>query len=116
GEGATIAEAAELVAREAIAARAQLTPLRQCENLAREGKTTEAAAAATAGVIAFVRAVPARVCLLNALVKLGSKPDSIMTVAKATLATSPANPVALEALAGAYDAVDKTADAAPMWV
>jgi len=116
GEGASIAEAAELVAREAIAARAQLTPLRQCENLAREGKASEAAAAATAGIAAFPRAVPARVCLLHALVKLGSKPDTIMTVAKAVLAVSPANPVALEDLAIAYDAADRTSDAAPIWV
>ena len=39
-----------------------------------------------------------------------------MTVAKAVLATSQANPVALEALAVAYDAADKTSDAAPVWV
>ena len=116
GEGASVNEAADLVAREAIAARAQLVPLRQCENLAREGKAKEAAAAATAGVAAYSRAVPARVCLINALVKLGSKPDTIMTVAKAVLVTSPANPVALEALAAAYDAADKTSDAAPVWV
>jgi tetratricopeptide (TPR) repeat protein len=32
------------------------------------------------------------------------------------LVTSPANPVALEALAGAYDAADKPSDAAPVWV
>ncbi len=116
GEGPSVSEAADLVAREAIAARAQLVPLRQCENLAREGKAKEAAAAATAGVVAYARAVPARVCLLNALVKLGSKPDTIITVAKAVLATSQANPVALEALAVAYDAADRTSDAAPVWV
>jgi len=116
GEGQSVGEAADLVAREAIAARAQLVPLRQCENLAREGKAKEAAAAATVGVVAYPRAVPARVCLLNALVKLGSKPDTIMTVAKAVLATSQANPVALEALAAAYDAADRTSDAAPVWV
>ena len=116
GEGASVNEAADLVAREAIAARAQLVPLRQCENLAREGKAKEAAAAATAGVAAYSRAVPARACLINALVKLGSRPDTIMTVAKAVLATSPANPVALEALAVAYDAADRTSDAAPVWI
>ena len=116
GEGASISEAADLVAREAIAARAQLIPLRQCENLAREGKTSEAAAAASAGVAAYSRAVPARVCLLNALVRLGAKPDSIASVAQAVLSASPTNPVALEDLAVAYDASDKLSEAAPIWV
>jgi tetratricopeptide (TPR) repeat protein len=116
GEAASVGDAADQVAKEAIAARAQLVPLRQCENFAREGKTNEAAAAATAGVNAFARAVPARVCLLNALAKLGAKPESIMTVAKAVLVSAPANPAALEALATAYDAVDKPTDGAPIWV
>jgi tetratricopeptide (TPR) repeat protein len=116
GEGASVSEAADLVAREAIAARAQLIPLRQCENFAREGKMSDAAAAASAGVAAYSRAVPARVCLLNALVRLGSKPDTIVSVANAVLSVSPTNPVALEDLAVAYDAADKTSEAAPIWV
>jgi tetratricopeptide (TPR) repeat protein len=116
GEGASVNDAADLVAREAIAARAQLVPLRQCENFAREGRTSDAAAAASAGVVAYNRAVPARVCLLNALVRLGSKPDTIVSVAKAVLSASPTNPVALEDLAVAYDAADKTSEAAPIWV
>jgi hypothetical protein len=36
-DGATVNEAADVLAREAVAARRQLIPLRQCENLSREG-------------------------------------------------------------------------------
>jgi tetratricopeptide (TPR) repeat protein len=115
-EGSTVNEAAEAVAREAVAARAQLIPLRQCENLARAGKSTEAAAAAASGIAAFPHAVPARICLLNALLKLGARSDSVAAVARAVLAVAPVNPIALEDLAQAYDAGGKSAEAAPIWV
>jgi tetratricopeptide (TPR) repeat protein len=115
-EAATVDAAAADVAKEAIAARAQLVPLRQCENFNREGKAREAAAAATAGVAAFARAVPARLCLLAALQRLDAKPDSIASVARAVLTVSPENPIALEDLAQAYDAQGKASEAAPNWV
>ena len=38
----------------------QLVPLRQCENFIRDGKIEEAARAASSGVAAYPRAVPAR--------------------------------------------------------
>jgi tetratricopeptide (TPR) repeat protein len=116
GEAPTIDGAADIVAKEAIAARAQLVPLRQCENFNREGKSKEAAAAAAAGVAAFARAIPARLCLLAALQRLEARPDTIAAVARAVLAVSPDNPIALEDLAQAYDAEGKSADAAPNWV
>ncbi len=116
GEGSSINEAAELVAREAIAARAQLVPMRQCENLMREGKPREAAQSVNAAIVAFPRAVPARVCLLSALLKLDAKPDSIIAVAGAALAVAPTNAFALEDIAQAYDAKGNAAAAAPMWV
>jgi tetratricopeptide (TPR) repeat protein len=116
GEGATVSDAGEAVAREAIAARRQLVPLRQCENLVRDGKAAEAAAAAGAGVAAYQRAVPARICLLNALAKLDAAPDSVIAVASAVLAVSPENSAALVDLAQAYDAESKPAAAAPMWI
>ncbi len=43
-DGATINEAAESIARDAVAARRQLIPLRLCENANREGKPSDAAA------------------------------------------------------------------------
>jgi tetratricopeptide (TPR) repeat protein len=116
GDGQTVTEAAEAVAREAIAARRQFVPLRQCENFAREGKQAEAATAGAAGVAAYPQAVPARMCLLGALSKLGAKPDSIIAVAQAALNVAPANPIALEHLAVAYDALGNNGRAAPAWV
>ena len=116
GEGATVNEAAETVAHEAIAARKQFVPLRQCENLAREGKQAEAATAAAAGIAAYPRAVPARLCLLGALAKQDVKSDSIVAVASAVLSVAPANPIALEHLAVAYDALEKSESAAPAWI
>jgi tetratricopeptide (TPR) repeat protein len=115
-EAATVDAAADLVAKEAIASRAQLVPLRQCENFNREGKSREAAASASAGVAAFARAVPARLCLLAALQRLDAKPDSIASVARAVLDIAPDNPIALEDLAQAYDVLGKTSDAARNWV
>lgn len=116
GEAANVNEASDIVAREVIAARRQLVLLRQCENALREGKSGEAVAAGWAGVTAYGRAVPARMCLVNALSKIGATPDSIIAVAEATLRIAPANPVALEHLANALDAMGKTTEGAPVWV
>ncbi|MDB4875799.1 MAG: hypothetical protein JWM41_2245 [Gemmatimonadetes bacterium] len=116
GEGPTLNEAADVVARDAIAARKQLVPLRQCENSLREGRSAEATAAAAAGIAVYARAVPARNCLLSALIKLNAKPDTLIAVAQAVLGVAPANPTALATLAEAYDAQGKPSDAAPVWV
>ncbi|MEO7085584.1 MAG: hypothetical protein ABI442_05160 [Gemmatimonadaceae bacterium] len=116
GEGASVTDAAEAVAKEAIAARAQLIPLRQCENFVRAGKADDAVKAAAAAIAAYQRAVPARVCLLNALGRLSAKPESLVSVAKAILAVAPNNPHALGSLAQAYDALGQAALAAPVWV
>ncbi|HSQ29339.1 MAG TPA: hypothetical protein VLN49_05780 [Gemmatimonadaceae bacterium] len=116
GDGATVVEAAEVVARELIAARRQLIPLRQCENAEREGRAAEAAEAAARGIALYPRAVPARDCLLNALARLGVAPDSIISVAQAALANAPSNSIALEDLAQALDVQGKSAAAAPFWL
>jgi tetratricopeptide (TPR) repeat protein len=115
-DGATIGEAAEAAAREVIAARKQLIPLRECENDQRAGKIAEAAASAARGIAFYPKAVPARICLLNALSHLGVSTDSVIAVALAALAAAPANPVALEDLAEAMDAENKSAQAAPLWL
>lgn len=114
-DGATVNEAADVLAGEAVAARRQLVPLRQCENLSREGKVAEAATAAGVGIAAYARAIPTRACLLNALSRLGASPDSIVSVAQATLAISSTNAIALERLAQALDAKGQGAAAAPVW-
>ncbi len=108
--------AAEAIAVEAIAARRQLSPLRQCENADRAGNAREAAGAATAAIAAYPRAVPARVCLLNALSHLDVSADSVIAVARATLAVAPENTVALEDLAQAFDLKGQARDAAPVWI
>jgi tetratricopeptide (TPR) repeat protein len=114
-DGASVNEAADALAREAIAARRQLVPLRQCENFAREGKSAEAASAAAVGIAAYAQAIPTRACLLNALSRLGASPDSIISVAQATLALSATNPIALERMAQALDAKGEGKAAAPFW-
>jgi tetratricopeptide (TPR) repeat protein len=115
-EGTTVNDAAEAVAREAIAARQQFVPLRLCENAAREGKPADAVAAATRAIAEYPKAVPARMCLLNALAKLDVKPDSVIAISEAVLRVAPTNAVALEDLAQALDVEDKAPDAAPVWV
>ncbi len=108
--------AADAIARDVIAARKQLVPLRKCENDERANRLREAVADAAAGIAAYGKAVPARLCLLGALVRLGASNDSIISVARAALSVAPSNPIALEDLAQAYDAEGKSADAAPAWV
>jgi len=116
GDAASVNDAAEIVAREAIAARRQVVPLRECENLLRANQAAKAAAAAAMAIAAFPRAVAARVCLLNSLAKQAAQPDTIIAVARALLAASPTNPIGLEDLAEAYDSKHNAAAAAPVWV
>lgn len=116
GDGATVTEAAEAVAREIVQARKQLVPVRQCENALREGKIGEAVAAGTAGVAAYRAAVPARLCLVNALARQGVAPESLIAVSRAVLSLDANNASALEHLAQALEAQDKPNDAAPIWV
>lgn len=114
--GPSVNAAAEAIARDVIAARKQLIPLRRCENDERANKLQDAVAAAAAGIAAYPKAVPARLCLLTALVRLGASNDSIIAVARAALAAAPSNPLALEDIAQAYDAKGKTDEAAEAWV
>ncbi len=116
-EGATVAEAAEAAARDVIGARRQILGLRQCENLSRESKFDDAIAAGVQAASSYAKAVPARLCMLEAMSKLERPPvDSIAAVARAVLAVAPGNAIALEHLAEALDALGKSADAAPVWM
>ena len=108
--------AAEAVTKDLIAARRQLIPLRQCENALRAGKANEAVSFAAVGVAAYARAVPARLCLLNALSHLEVPLDSIVDVAQAVLEVAPTNSIALGDLAMALDNEGKKALAASVWV
>jgi tetratricopeptide (TPR) repeat protein len=115
-DGSTVNEAAESLARQAIAARRQLVPLRLCENAERENKHAEAVAAAAAGIAAFPDAVPARICLLNTLARIDAPADSVIAVSEAVLKVAAANPIALEDLAMALDSKGNSEAAAPVWV
>ena len=116
GDGATVHEAADAAARELIAARKQLIPLRQCENDLRDDRLADAAATAGRGIALYPPAVPARLCLLNALTRLGVGADSLVAVAQAALAAAPTNSTALETLAQALDAQGKGNQAEPIWL
>jgi tetratricopeptide (TPR) repeat protein len=103
-EAPTVEAAAAVVAQEVAAARRQFTPQRRCENLARGGQFAQAADAAAEGVAAYPRSTFARVCLLTSLVRLPNPPrDSVIAIAQAVLAITPADPLALEALATALE-------------
>lgn len=115
-DGTTINEAAESIAKQAIAARKQFIPLRFCENDLRAGKPADAAAAAAQGIAAYPQAVAARVCLLYAIGQQSAKTDSIIHVSQAILQEAPTNPIALEDLAQGFDIENKPTDAAPVWV
>jgi len=116
-EGSTVTEAAEAAARDLIGARHQLLGLRQCENLSREAKYADAIAAGMQGVSAYAKAVPARLCMIEAMLKLDRPPlDSVAAVARAVIAVAPANAIALGHLAESLDALGKSADAAPVWI
>jgi cytochrome c-type biogenesis protein CcmH/NrfG len=68
-------------------------------------------------VAAYPRATLARDCLLNALFGLpDSHTDSVVAVSRAVLAISPADPIALEYLAGALEARGDMPEAGQTWL
>lgn len=115
-EAATLEAAAETVGREMMAARRQLDSMRECENLMRDGEYASAAEAAKRAVKAYPRATLARVCLLYALGRMGTGPDSILSVARAMLSVVPDNAIALEFAARSYDAGGDHDRAAVTWL
>lgn len=116
-EAPTLAAAAEAVARDAIAARAQMVPLRECENAARDGHYDQAAAFAERAVAAYPPATLARDCLLDVLSRLpGEHSDSVIAVARAILDRDPGSPIALDYLAATLDATGDYAAAGGAWV
>ena len=116
GRGATVDDAANAAGSEVAAARRQLGPLRQCENYLRDGKLVEAKRAGAAGVAAYSRAVPARLCLLTALQQSGADPDTIISVGNAVLELAPTNPAALGDVAAALDLRNDHENAGKLWL
>ncbi|HEY6220725.1 MAG TPA: tetratricopeptide repeat protein, partial [Gemmatimonadaceae bacterium] len=116
GRGPNLDAAANAAGDEVVAARKQLTPLRQCENFIRDGKIPEAARAASLGVAAYSRAVPARLCLLSALRNAGAPPDTVIAVGTAVLEVAPTNPAALADVATAEDIRGNHEAAGKLWL
>ncbi len=113
----SVRDAAEAIARQVIAARAQMVPLRECENAVRAGQLAKAVASATRAIAAYPPATLARACLLSALENMpGDHADSVIAVARALLAREPASPIALEALATSLDTTGDAAGAGDAWV
>lgn len=113
----SVHDAAEAIARDVIAARSQMVPLRECENSARAGHLDQAAAAASRAITQYPPSTLARACLLSALANMpGDHADSILSVARALLTRWPASPIALEYLATTLDARGDAAKAGDAWV
>ncbi len=108
--------AAELFARELVAARTQLGLERRCENALHEGKGHDAIDAAREGIAGYPRSVIARTCLLWALRGIGAPPTEVLTVAREILALDSASAHALEGAALALDHLHQREEAGDLWL
>jgi tetratricopeptide (TPR) repeat protein len=114
-EGSDAQAAARRLAQAVQQARRQMTPLRQCENLAREADYRGALAAARAAVAAYPRSTLARTCALGVLAGTGARSDTVLAVAREVLAVDSLNPVALELAARTTTQLRGALEAAPLW-
>ena len=108
--------AAARVASLVTEARRQLAPQRRCENHLREGRATQAAAAAAEGIRIYPRSTLARRCFLAASLAIGTAADSVLNVAGEMLRVDSASFYALEGAAQAYDVLKNKDRAADMWL
>jgi tetratricopeptide (TPR) repeat protein len=113
----SVREGAEGVAREVVAARSQMVPLRECENAVRAEQYAQAVTFAAEAIAAYPPATLARACLLSAVGNLpGDHADSILAVSRTLLARAPASSIALGYLAEALDSKGDNAGAGDAWV
>lgn len=111
----TAAQAGEALAREIAAARAQLTGLRRCENALTVADRATAIREAERAIRAYPRAVPARGCLMAALIEVKTPADSVRRVADGALAIDTASVYASTVRAQALEAEKRTAEAVAQW-
>ncbi len=104
-ESRRVDHAMNQVAEHFKAARAQLPAVRQCENLVRDRKFSEAVVAARQAIAAYQQSTLGRVCLASAFSYLDYPPDSILPVVNEVLAIDPRNYHGLALAAGAYKAM-----------
>ena len=114
---AKLDSAAQLFAKNLLAARAQLVPERRCENSLRDGHGGAAIAAAREGIAAYPHSTIARVCLVWALRQTGGSgvAEELLGQSRQILATDSANKHALEGAAVALDSLRRRNEAADMW-
>jgi tetratricopeptide (TPR) repeat protein len=114
--GKTMEEAAEQLARSAVAARRQLAPLRRCENALREGQGSRGVAAAKDGIQVYPASTLARTCLIMSMQRAGTTAGEVLSVASEILAVDPRSYYALEAAATALDSLRRREEAADTWL
>ncbi|MEN9507969.1 MAG: hypothetical protein RLZZ621_532, partial [Gemmatimonadota bacterium] len=113
--GATPAAIGEQLAREIAKARAQMTPLRRCENALYRGDRSTAAREAERAIRAYAQAVPARDCLLAALLDGRTGADSVRRVADDILMLDSTNIFANVVRADAYETLGQRSEAVAQW-
>lgn len=112
----TATAAAEKLAGEVTMARKQLVPLRRCENAMRAGDQAGAIRFARDGVAAYPASTFARTCLLAALLWVGERSDSVLSVADQILALDSLNVAATVGRAIALQAQNRVVDAERAWL
>jgi len=100
-EAARLDQAAQMISKSYLAARAQLDAEQNCANLFRAGKYKEAEAAARGGLAKYPTGAMAMVCLGNAL-NAQNQSDSVLAVSQRILAVDPRNISALRWSADIY--------------
>jgi predicted Zn-dependent protease len=113
--GATPTAIGEQLAREIAKARAQMTPLRRCENALYRGDRGTAAREAERAIRAYAQAVPARDCLLAALLDGRTGADSVRRVADDILMLDSTNIFANVVRADAYETLGQRSEAVAQW-
>ncbi|MEP6904922.1 MAG: tetratricopeptide repeat protein [Gemmatimonadales bacterium] len=100
-EAPKLDQAAQMISKSYLAARAQLDAEQNCANLFRAGKYKEAETAARAGLAKYPTGAMAMVCLGNAL-NAQNRSDSVLAVSQRILAVDPRNISALRWSADIY--------------
>lgn len=109
--GKDLGDLVKAIAKNVLAARAQLRDERKCELAIANGQAQVAATAAKAAITAYPQSTIGRVCLANAYLALKQPPDSIIPVTQKAIEIDPKNRPALAILAQAYkDRFDQTKD------
>lgn len=108
--------AATLFAKNIVAARAQFTAERRCENALRENDATRALTAAREGVALYARSTIARNCLIWAMRTAHAPARDVLTVAQEALVYDSVSFHALESAAVALDSLRRHDEAASMYL